>query len=325
MTIDSKYIETQKKPVPITEQIWPEKTEPVVSISCITYNHENFIRDAIEGFLIQKTTFPVEILIHDDASTDKTASIVKEYAEKHSDLIIPIFQTENQYSQGNKPLANFVFPRARGKYIALCEGDDYWTDPLKLQKQVDFLEANPDFKLCFHNATIKWDNNSKPDSYFCAVDQKPVSTIEDVIKGWFIPSASMVFRREAIMPLPGWFSNVYNGDWALQMLAASKGKIGYLNETMSVYRKQPGNLSATIKSEFIWMQRIKLLHYFNLYTSFKYNDIINERIDTLIKEYNQIIKTPKSIFAKLFSYSYMKNKIYKLFHLNKYYKMSNRS
>lgn len=110
---------------------------PLVSICCITYNQENYIRDAIEGFLMQRTTFPIEIIIHDDASTDNTAKVVNEFAEKHPDLIVPIYQTINQYSQGIKPWPNFVFPRARGKYIALCEGDDYWTDPLKLQKQVD--------------------------------------------------------------------------------------------------------------------------------------------------------------------------------------------
>jgi glycosyltransferase involved in cell wall biosynthesis len=134
---------------------------PLVSICCTTYNHEKYIRDAIEGFLMQKTTFPVEILIHDDASTDKTAQIVKEYAENHSDLIITIFQTENQYSQGIKPWPNFVFPRARGKYIALCEGDDYWTDPLKLQKQVDFLEEYTEYNICFHNVKVYIENENR--------------------------------------------------------------------------------------------------------------------------------------------------------------------
>jgi glycosyltransferase involved in cell wall biosynthesis len=104
---------------------------PLVSICCITYNHENYIRDAIEDILLQ-TTFPIEIIIHDDASTDNTASIVKEYVEKFSKLIIPKYQTINQYLQGIKLWPNFVFSRARGKYFALCGGDDYWTDPLKL-------------------------------------------------------------------------------------------------------------------------------------------------------------------------------------------------
>ncbi len=116
-----------------------EDKEPLVSICCITYNHEDFIRDAIEGFLMQKTSFPIEIIIHDDASTDNTANIIEEYANKYPDLFVTILQSENQWSKGGGSIyARFVYPRARGKYIALCEGDDYWTDPLKLQKQVDF-------------------------------------------------------------------------------------------------------------------------------------------------------------------------------------------
>ena len=113
-------------------------TKPIVSICCITLHHEKYIRDAIEGFLMQKTSFPIEILIHDDASTDDTANIIREYEEKFPNIIKPIYQTENQYSKGISISATYQFPRALGKYIALCEGDDYWTDPLKLQKQVDF-------------------------------------------------------------------------------------------------------------------------------------------------------------------------------------------
>jgi len=108
--------------------------DPIVSICCITYNHEKYIRDAIEGFLMQKTLFPIEILIHGDASTDKTADIIKEYEVKYPDIIKPIYQTENQFSKGVSISATYQFPRARGKYIAICEGDDYWTDPHKLQK-----------------------------------------------------------------------------------------------------------------------------------------------------------------------------------------------
>ncbi len=124
---------------------------PLVSICCITYNHESYIRDAIEGFLMQKTTFPFEIIIHDDASTDDTAKIIQEYANQYPELFVTILQKENQWSKGIRPSPTYVWPRARGKYIALCEGDDYWTDPYKLQKQVDFMKENPDCSLCFHN------------------------------------------------------------------------------------------------------------------------------------------------------------------------------
>ena len=125
----------------------------MVSICCITYNQASYIRDALEGFVNQKTDFAYEVLIHDDASTDGTADIIREYADRYPDLIFPILQTENQYSKGLTNVSGtFNFPRARGKYIAMCEGDDYWTDDRKLQKQVDYLEANPGCSLCFHSA-----------------------------------------------------------------------------------------------------------------------------------------------------------------------------
>jgi len=127
----------------------------MVSIDCITYNHEDYIRDTIDSFLMQKTNFNYEILIHDDASTDRTAEIITEYQKKYPDIIKPIFQKQNQYSQGVKHISyKFNHTRAKGKYIAFCEGDDYWIDENKLQKQVDFLETNPECTFCFHNAIV---------------------------------------------------------------------------------------------------------------------------------------------------------------------------
>lgn len=124
--------------------------QPLVSICCVTYNHAPFIRQCIDGFLMQETTFPIEILIHDDASTDGTDGILREYVDKYPEKIFPLYEEQNQYSQGVK-VDFFNYNRARGKYIAYCEGDDYWTDPLKLQKQVDFMESHPDYSVCFHN------------------------------------------------------------------------------------------------------------------------------------------------------------------------------
>ena len=129
--------------------------EPLVSICCITYNHAPYIKQCIEGFLMQQTTFPIEILIHDDCSTDGTTEIIRDYEKKYPDLIFPLYEEENQYQKGKASEIDFYnYKRARGKYIAYCEGDDYWTDPLKLQKQVDFMEANPDYSVCFHEIAI---------------------------------------------------------------------------------------------------------------------------------------------------------------------------
>ncbi len=131
----------------------------MVSVCCLAYNQRNFIREALNSILVQKTLFPFEIIIHDDASTDGTAEIIREYEAEYPEIVRPIYQQKNQFSQnGIYPLA-FVYPQTRGKYIALCDGDDYWTDPLKLQKQVNFMEVNPEYALC-HHAYLIYDNGA---------------------------------------------------------------------------------------------------------------------------------------------------------------------
>src|SRR5690554_6858952 len=130
-----------------------EKNALMVSICCQTYNHKDYIVEALESFLMQQTDFPFEILLRDDASTDGTAEICKEYAQNHPNIIKLLAYQENQFQKGISPFRDNV-KRAKGKYIAMCEGDDYWTDPLKLQKQVDFLEANPEYVMTGHDAFI---------------------------------------------------------------------------------------------------------------------------------------------------------------------------
>ncbi len=256
---------------------------PLVSIMSLVYNHEAFIEKAIESWLMQKTNFKFEIVIGEDQSTDSTREIVFSYAEKYPDIIRIITSGSNVGM-----LANMMRTQAacRGKYIALCEGDDYWTDPLKLQKQVDFMEANPDFSICFHDAILLWDDKSKPPNYFVPKDQKEVSTTEDVIENYFIPTASMLLRAEYNENLPDWFKHVYNGDWGLQLILSTKGKIKYFNELMSVYRKNEGGLSGGLgkNTEFINGKKTELLSYFNEYTVGKYNDAIKKKVATLVKE-----------------------------------------
>ena len=260
-----------------------QSAKPLVSICCITFNHEKYIHDAIEGFLIQKTNFPFEIIIHDDASTDNTAQIIKEYERKHPDLFVAIYQTENQYSQGIKPWPNFVFPRARGKYIALCEGDDYWTDPLKLQKQVEFLEENPDCSLCFHASKDIQENNQKIYK-IRKPEQIPKSNkfgIQHVILkgGGFMATNSMVFLREYCQNQPDWMYHAPVGDGPLMLLLASKGKIGYIDEVMSVYRKMAeGSWSASMKDRNKRKAHIKavlkMYDEFDHWTNFKFHNYV---------------------------------------------------
>jgi len=236
--------------VPITSQQWSEDTVPLVSISCITYNHENFIRDAIEGFLMQKTTFPVEILVHDDASTDKTASIVREYEEQYPHLIKPIYQTENQYSKRDGSIDRIQRGRARGKYVALCEGDDYWTDPLKLQKQVDFLENNPDYGLVHTNFVI---NNTK-------TGKKQINnghflsdhSLEEYLVGNFhIATLTTCFRKDLLDKIDFSYleQNFRMGDhpmW-IEMMRISRFK--YFSETTAIYNMLQNSASRPIDKE----------------------------------------------------------------------------
>ena len=137
-----------------------------VSVLCTAYNHEKYIRDALEGFVSQKTDFPFEVLVNDDCSSDGTADIIREYAGKYPDIIRPFYQEKNLYSQGGMThlFASVFYPNARGEYMALCEGDDYWSDPEKLQRQVSFLDAHPDYTACVHNTVLHYCDGSAPDA-----------------------------------------------------------------------------------------------------------------------------------------------------------------
>lgn len=220
---------------------------PLVSICSITYNHAPFIRQCLDGFLMQQTNFPIEIIINDDCSTDGTTEIIREYAEKYPDKIFPVYQKENQYSQGGRGMfQKFVFPKARGKYIALCEGDDYWTDPLKLQKQVDFLEAHPDYSMCFHKATIQVEDNVFSSDLYSPLSQREYF-VEDIISTKYrIPTASILARAEVCKTIPH-HPNFSVGDVLIHANAFVHGRVFCLDSCMSVYRRHSGSWTATMR------------------------------------------------------------------------------
>lgn len=212
-------------------------THPMVSICCITYNHGPYIRQALEGFLMQETDFSYEILIHDDASTDETPDIIREYASRYPDRIRPILRQENQYSKGISNISIFNFPRARGTYIAMCEGDDCWTDPKKLQMQVDYLKGHPDCALCFHSARIV-----TVDGSVSAGRMRPyrkdrrVEPEEIVDKTSGYPTASLVFPAEIMKELPDYYLDCPVGDIPMQLMMACRGYAWYMDRDMSLYR-----------------------------------------------------------------------------------------
>ena len=252
-------------------------TTPLLSVCLITYNHVKYIKQAVEGVLIQEVDFVIELIIADDFSTDGTRDILLEYKNKYPKLITLILQEKNV-----GPARNWIdlITSPKSKYIAYFEGDDYWTDPLKLKKQVTFLENNENFTLVFHNAFVKHENVEGKDHSFCG-SMQDTTTIKDVIKSWYIPSVSMVFRKDGILPLPLWFETIYNGDYALHLMLATKGEIKYLNETMGVYRKNSGALSGSYSTIKNIKNLIKLFKIFNKETHQKYFISIIPRLTDL--------------------------------------------
>ena len=252
----------------------------LVSVITLAYNHEKYIRQCLEGIVHQKTNFKFELIIHDDASTDKTADIIREYQEKFPDIVKPIFQKENQYSQGGNIGHRFLYPKAQGKYIAECEGDDYWTDLHKLQMQVDWLEAHPDYSMCCSNAFIRSPKRTLSGARYWKDCDIP---IVDMINGiyCFIQTSTFVFRRSLLDFYPKYCVNCYVGDYPLQIWAAFNGKIRYFKQKTSVYRYSHSNsftastyqkdvkqLIKGMKSELAMLQGLDAFSNFRLHKTF---------------------------------------------------------
>lgn len=214
------------------------KKTPLVSILCLSYNQKEFIKQALDSLLVQETDFLYEILINDDASTDGTKEVIQEYAKKHSN-IHPVFHNENQYSKGKRNMiARYLLPKVRGRYIAICEGDDFWTDPSKLQRQVDFLEKNKDYALVFHPVRVFFDKAEKEDSVFPETNSG--FTIDELLRWNFIQTNSVMYR--ARKSYEGTVFDAAPGDWYLHLYHAQFGKIGFINRVMSAYRRHEGGV-----------------------------------------------------------------------------------
>lgn len=206
----------------------------LVSIICNTYNHEDYIADALDSFLMQRTNFVFEVLVHDDASTDKTAEIIKEYENRYPNLIKPIYRKENLYSRN---LPNGQIERAKGKYIAFCEGDDYWIDSDKLQKQVDILEQYPECDVCAHAAYVVDAETKKRIGTISPRNNTGIIEVKDVIEGGggFVSTNSLLIRK-ALFDKHFEFRGIFDIDYSLQIAASLRGGMLYLPDCMSAYR-----------------------------------------------------------------------------------------
>ncbi|MBE6319857.1 MAG: glycosyltransferase [Bacteroidales bacterium] len=221
---------------------------PLVSICCITYNHAQFIRKCLDGFLMQQTDFPIEILIHDDCSTDGTTEIIKEYEARYPKLIFPIYEDVNQYQNGKSAEIDlYNYRRARGKYIAYCEGDDYWTDPQKLQKQVDFMEENSDYSVCFHDCMVSniWNGICEKKSILSTDDDCDI-TVDEFLNGKnrIGQPLTMLFRKE-VYDLNWWKLHTRYCDTMeiMHLLLVGKGRFMQFNGGQ--YNMHDGGVSST--------------------------------------------------------------------------------
>ena len=276
----------------------------MVSVFCSVYNHKKFIAQCLDSLVNQKTTFHYEIVVKDDASTDGTSDIIRAYHEKYPDKIIPLILETNHLQHG---LGHVAFQRAfslmRGKYIAMCEGDDFWTDENKLQKQVELMESHPDYALCGHAAYYADENGNliQGDSFRYRESSGELTT-EEVISSWAMATCSLLYRKscrtDVIFPFQG---SCINSDYALMVYMALKGKVYYLDELMSAYRvacsgsvtqKQRQNKEYFKKSR---LEYVAMLDRIDDYSEKRYTRVINLRKRKTLFELYLTLRDGKSL------------------------------
>jgi len=274
---------------------WPKNKPPRISVCCTTFNQVDYVTDCIEGFLIQKTDDPFEILIHDDASTDGTSEIIKTYQRNYPNILHAIFQEENQYSKGVKVARDTIWSEAKGEYIALCEGDDYWIDDKKLQKQMNAMVENGDIDLSFHDY-IELDPSGKTSSSRHRNLDVKIFDLSEIIRGGglrfrgygtLITTASIMVKSKVLKELPEWFDSTPVSDYFIQVIGSSNGAL-FLPEKMSLYRTlTPGSWSFVFKAK-----NMKMLN-----DHFKLMDICMKKLSSLVgKKHDKDISYQRCMF-----------------------------
>ncbi|MFI1745808.1 glycosyltransferase [Thalassobellus sediminis] len=304
--------------------------KPLVSVCVQTYQHVNYIKQCLDGILMQQTTFPFEIILGEDESEDGTREICIDYANKYPDKIKLFLRSRKDviYINGNATgRYNFIenLKASKGKYIALCEGDDYWTDPLKLQKQVGFLEANDDYGICFHEAAIEWSQNNSFNSNIKLNSQfawnkmdtsKSIYTIFDVFNGPFMATASVVFRND-IKEFPSWFYKAASGDITLYSLIIGKKTIKFINEVMCVYRRHPGGITRFHRGNSIILNRIETLKYINSHYKSIYINKIKQSVNDYLEGISKLNFKEFIVLLKLYLTSKLIKSEYLIFFFKK--------
>ncbi|MGE0636642.1 MAG: glycosyltransferase [Bacteroidia bacterium] len=268
---------------------------PLVNILILTYNQENYIAEAIESVLMQKTDFSYRIVIADDYSTDKTRKICSDYKLKYPDKIELVFHMQNLGAVKNFHTA---YQYCTAKYLAMLDGDDYWTSPLKLQKQIDFLENNTDFSACFHQVHYLTLNGNE-NIIFPQNIKKEILEIDDIIAlpttGWIIMTSSVIYRKQDLGVLPNWFNKFKLGDWSLILLSALNGKIFFLNEVLGAYRINAGSLmqSSALSNIIVIKTLISIFKEFNKHANYKFKLLIYKQLQYLLFQLLQHYKDKK--------------------------------
>ncbi len=251
-----------------------QKQKPLVSVHLLTYNHAKFIAQSIESVVNQQTNFPFEIVIGDDHSTDGTSQIVNQYAAKYPDLIKVV---RGKTNGGPQPNSIRILENSQGKYMAALEGDDYWIDPLKIQKQADFMEQNPDFAICFTNTRVEFFENNEEPYLLNSNIEKDVFELKDLIaetEVWFMGTATLFYTMSSIFPVQPWFHKTKSGDIPMIMLAARHGKIKYLPDVTAAYRRHAAGASNTDHKDDAKFLENRIMMYTNLDkdTGYKFHD-----------------------------------------------------
>ena len=289
----------------------------MVSICCLVYNHEKYLRKCLDGFIMQKTNFKFEVLIHDDASTDHSADIIREYEKKYPNIIKPIYQKENQYSKGVKINWKYQYPRVKGKYVALCEGDDYWCDENKLQMQFDIMEGDKNIALCVHKVRLIKENGEYTDSFYPRKKVNEGCIIQKDMMDIFLEhhmypfhTSSYFVKSEYLIELknqvPDFMKISPVGDTPLMLYLSSKGHIYYMNRECSYYRTgMEGSWSGSTRNDIgklIVSLKKGIASYilYDIYSDNKYSDILFKIIERDIFLINQLERNYKNIVSKRF-------------------------